>query len=209
MKKIILSTIVCLLLNVEFVHSQGLLKHFFKVSHQERVWALTHPFIAKEAFDLSMRARAASDSVMQLPYTDSIRCDGLTDAIRHTYWMALLSSRFSAKKACKLGCAHEIANYKNFSTSLSNSDCYHDSVATAMDIHNNRVGLKIGALMKDTAYSVLLQAAIDSVKNGNCMFILRDEDGDFLDENNQPVPRSNIRGKWVTPRQLVPTKFPD
>ena len=209
MKKIIFCTILSVLLDINFAHSQGLLRHFFNVSHQERIWVLKHPFIAKEAFHLSMQARELSDSLMQLSFTDSIRCDGITDAIRHTYWMALLSSRFSAKKACKLGCAHEIANMKDFSTSLVNSDCFHDSIATIMDIHNNHVGLNIGRAMKDTSDYILLEAAIDSVRNGHCVSVLRDDEGEFLDKNGDPIPRSNIQGKWVTPRQLRPTSFLD
>lgn len=207
MKKIIVLTVLCFLMNIDIGHSQSLLRQFFNVSHQERIWALTHPFVAKEAFHLSMRAREVSDSLMQLSYTDSIRCDGITDAMRHTFWMALLSSRFSGKKACKLGCAHEIANMRDFSTSLKNSDCFHDSIATIMDLHNNHVGLKIGTALKDTSQSVLLQAVIDSVKNGNCVFILRDDQGNFLDKKGEPIPRSNIQGKWVTPRQLQPTNL--
>ena len=207
MKKIILLIFFSLLVNQSDVQAQGLLKEFCRISYQEQLWVLKHPFIAKEAFQLSMRAREVSDSLMQLSYTDSIRCDGITDAMRHTFWMALLSSRFSTRKACKLGCAHEIANYENKTTTIPDSDCYHDSAATAMDIHNNQVGLRIGTVMKDTSEQAILNTVLDSIKEGNCVLIHKDERGNFLNQNNEPVSPSKLRNKWVTPRRLVPTEI--
>jgi hypothetical protein len=180
---------------------------FFRVSHQEQLWALSHPFIAGEAYRLTQRTNEIVDSLKIHVLNDTLDCDGLADATRHTLWMALLSSNIRAKAACKLGCSHELANYQTYQQNLLNGGCIHDSVSAAMDIHNNTVGLKIGIRLKGASEKEVIKAVLNSIHKGECLFILSNAAGFFLDENNQPIPNENLESRWFTARILVPTNY--
>lgn len=187
--------------------AQNMFSDFFRVSHQERAWALWHPFIASEAYQITQRTNEIVDSLKIHELNDTLDCDGLADATRHTLWMALLASNIRAKAACKLGCSHELANYNTYQQNLLNGGCIHDSVSAAMDIHNNTVGLKIGIRMKGASEKEIISAVLESIYSGQCLFILSNPAGLFLDKNNQPIPSENLKSRWLTARILVPTNY--
>ncbi len=204
-KPLILFAIVIVNINL---HGQNLFREFLKVSPQEKCWAINHPFVAKQAYEITQQTRHMVDSLKGTYFPDTSECDGMTDALRHTLWMALLSSRISPRKACKLGCAHETANFPDNGKPFQKGDCLHDSAATAMDIHNNKVGIRIGMNYPDSSAAVILDAVVDSLAAGNCRLIYQDDKGSFLDRNSKPIKRENLEQKWITPRVLVPTYLP-
>ncbi|MFO8054320.1 MAG: hypothetical protein R6U19_04050 [Bacteroidales bacterium] len=186
--------------------AQNMYRDFFKVSYHERVWAVTHPFLAVKSYHITKQTLNLVDSLQKKTFADSMNCDGLKDAVRHTLWMALLSSEIRPKAACRLGCAHELANYKSHKTVFSSKDnCYHDSVATAMDIHNNKLGLRIGIYLRDSSDHSIITAVLDSLAAGRGVVILKNEEGRFLDNQHQIIPKDSLRGRWSTRRVLIPT----
>lgn len=66
------------------------------------------------------------------------RNDGPADALRHCCWSALLSSQLAYNDAMRVVMSHEFGPSEG-------------SLASRMDIHNNSVGLRIGAANKRPA----------------------------------------------------------
>ena len=66
----------------------------------EQKWALSHPLAATQAYQNSTIAASA---VEKMPG----KYNGVGDAFRHAYWMALNTAKFGKTQALELGIAHE------------------------------------------------------------------------------------------------------
>ncbi len=186
------------------LYGQNKVKEFFSLSLYERLWVFRYPHYASKAYDISRQAIDIVDSLSVPVLDDTLTCDGVLDAARHTLWMALTVREIGPRAACRLGCAHEIDDYRNHDEPHK---CLHDSVAGYMDIHNNMVGLRIGIALKGASTDTIIWAVLDSLAAGNCVKVLSNNKGEFLDENKDPIPMDQLRGRWNTARVLVPTSL--
>lgn len=186
--------------------SQDLFRSFLDLGTPEKCWAITHPFIASFAYKLTKRVDNVTDSLEQV-YADTTKCDDVWDAFRHCYWMALLSSRLRTKAVCKLGCAHEISSLKNYKNSMVEKGCLHDSIASYMDLHNNKVGLEIGRKHKNENPKKIIQKVFKSISRGKCVQVDRNSDGQFIDSTGAPIQQEELNHKWNTGRILETAVF--
>jgi hypothetical protein len=122
---------------------------------------------------LTKKALQVADSIHRAGILKGGMSGGQPDAFKHAYWMALLSQEISARKAFKLGKAHEKGNYLTYKKAkkkgLADS---HNTLASEMDLWNNDKGIEIGITNKDIPAIQLQQIIIDSIKSGAMRTIL-------------------------------------
>ncbi|MBR0647458.1 DUF6973 domain-containing protein [Plastoroseomonas hellenica] len=94
---------------------------------------------------------------------EASRNNGPADAVRHGYWSALLSSKLSYNDAMRVVFAHEADQIRSEDPLVK--------LASTMDLHNNQVGLDIGALAKGAANEVLREAVLKALFEGRLRFI--------------------------------------
>ena len=144
-----------------------------KISHPEKCWAIGHLFIAKKTFRLTKEALQVADSIYRIGNLKGSMSGGQPDAFKHAYWMALLSQNISARKAGKLGKAHEKGNLLSYKKAkkkgLADS---HNNLASEMDLWNNDRGIEIGSKNKNLPSIQLQQMVIDSIKSGAMRVII-------------------------------------
>lgn len=177
------------------------------VHFSEVWWAATHPFIAKKAFSISKQAGAIAYQHISDPSLDGDYNGGQVDAFRHTLWMAMLVQEIKPEAAYKLGVAHEKGNYKDYKKLQNEDGAVPDSVTSEMDFKNNDVGIDLGLRYLGVDRDTLIQVVKVNVKRGHCWKIKKDSLGYFLDENDNVIPDSLIKGKWNTPKVIVPSNY--
>ncbi len=168
-----------------------------KISFREVVWAISHPFIALKVKRISKQALLITDSLERNTILKD-RSGGQLDAFKHAYWMASLSQEIKAKKARRIGEIHEKVNYRSFKKGNS----AQDSTASRMDILNNNVGIDIGVTNKEVSKSKLIVLIIKAVKTGKLYRIKKDEQGNYLDVNNNIIDLS-LEKAWNKRKVLV------
>ena len=178
---------------------------FKSIHFPEKMWIVTHPFVAVKAWKISKEARLISNGAINDSDLDGDYNGGQVDAFRHTLWMAMLSQKIKSKKVRKLGEAHEKGNKIDFRKKKLEEGSLPDSVACEMDLRNNQVGINIGKNNKDMPIEELQLFVKKTVLKGNCWIIRKDKDGLFSDENHKIIPEKEWKGKWITPKVLVPS----
>ena len=168
-----------------------------KISFREIVWAISHPFIALKVKRISKQALLITDSLERNNILKD-RSGGQLDAFKHAYWMASLSQEIKAKKARRIGEIHEKVNYRSFKKGNS----AQDSTASRMDILNNNAGINLGINNKEISKSNLIALIIKAVKIGKLYRIKKDEQGNYLDDNNNIIDLS-IEKAWNKRKVLV------
>lgn len=181
--------------NLKYVHSS------------EIWWVLTHPLIAKDAYEITKKASKIAADHINDPDLDGDYNGGQVDAFRHTLWMAMLVQKIKPKAAYKLGIAHENGNYKDYKKHKLEENSLPDYVAGQMDLNNNNVGIDIGQIYKGTLQDTLELVVKRAIKDGKCWIIKKNKSGDFLDENNMVIPENQWKGKWKTPKILVRSDY--
>jgi hypothetical protein len=181
---------------------------FSQLSGPEKRWVMGHPFIAKKAFVATQRARAVTDSLSK----NGILKDGnggQLDAFRHAYWMALLVQKIPARKAGKLGEAHEKGNYLDWKKGKLEDSLRADSMLCVMDLQNNATGIKLGkAYAADTARSKSLEALVlENVKRGKMVIIKKNAKGQPEDKSGRIIVPAKYEGKWYLPKVLVGSDY--
>ncbi len=171
----------------------------------EKIWILTHPFIAKKAWGISKEARMLANGAINDTDLDGDYNGGQVDAYRHTLWMAMLTQKIKAKKAKKLGIAHEKGNKIDFDKKKLEEGKLPDSVACEMDLRNNKVGIEIGKENKDISIDELQKIVKQAVLVGKCWKINKNSEGQFLDKNNELIAEEDWLGKWISPKILIPS----
>ncbi|MBI3512146.1 MAG: hypothetical protein HY064_15920 [Bacteroidetes bacterium] len=190
---------------ISAVHAQ----RFKTISRPEKLWAFTHPFIAKKAYHISTHARAATDSLERAGvFSDGN--GGQLDAFRHAYWMASLVQEISPRKACKLGRAHEKGNYLDWKKAQRNDSTWQgkpedgslaDSLMCDMDLKNNESGIMIGQTFKNSAEKKnLISEIINADENGELIILKKDESGNYYDCDGEKIDLKNSDGKWYIPK---------
>ena len=133
MNKFSLITILFLILSLQLI-GQTKKNGFSSLSSPEKWWVVCHPFKAKKALEVSLRALLVTDSIKK---TNTIGVDingGKLDAFKHTFWMANLSHHIGEKASLKLGEAHEKGNYRSFLRGHPEDGFLPDKVSSYMDL---------------------------------------------------------------------------
>ncbi len=200
-------TFLLILFMMQVARSQSMFNEFISLSRPEKWWVMMHPFIAKKASEAAKKARIAAKKQKQNPALDSLYNGGRIDAFKHAYWMALMVREMKSKKAKKLGIAHEKGNYLDFKKRRGEDGAVPTKENNEMDLYNNIAGIKIGEKFSEIPNDSLQKIIIDSIAVGYLKIIKQNEDGIFLDSNGNIILQGNIKGRWETPRVLVPSDF--
>lgn len=183
--------------------SQSADSAFKKISCAEKWWVVFHPFVAKEAYHISMEARRISKEMEKDSVLDHDADGGQADAFRHSYWMARLAQEMCRRKARSLGKAHERGNYRDFKKRRSGEEIFSDSVAREMDLFNNEIGIALGKKNKSLPAEALKKMILEKIVQGEMKIILKDANGNSLDCSGNVISLEKYSGTWNIPRCLV------
>jgi hypothetical protein len=181
---------------------------FSKLSKYEKRWAMVHPFAALKAKKLSRSIFEIYEQVKSSGQPDRYENGGKLDAFRHSFTMAVLSTKINSAKIKKLGEAHEKGNYLDFIKGRSEEGELPDSIGTIMDLKNNDVGISIGKMFrgKKAGLSEIKNEVLNAIAAGNTFYIKRNASGTYLDCYNRPIDMDKFRSKWEIPKCLISTK---
>jgi len=185
---------------------QGAKVRLSKVSVSEKIWAVKHPFVALRAIKITRHVLGVTDSIKNTLILDGDADGGQVDAFRHAYWMALLSSSIGERKALSLGKAHEKGNFRQFVKARRRGELIsQDSIASAMDFFNNKIGSGIGITNKTADKKHIQNLIISSLLTGEMLIISKDFENNSLDCNGNLINSELLNFLWITPRCLVPS----
>jgi hypothetical protein len=183
-------------------------KAFRGLSLPEKCWVGTHPFIAKRSYIITQKTLKVTQDLKSSGQLDGDINGGQVDAFKHALWMAALVQEIPWRKARRLGLAHEKGNYIQFRKAARRGEMSsHDLTSIAMDIWNNQRGMDIGLKHPGETFTALAEKVKRSILNGEMRIIRKDAEGRFLDANNEVIKHEEIKGKWDTPKMIVPSDF--
>ena len=142
--KIVPLLFLFLWMNYSSVFSQE--NNFTNISKYEKRWALCHPFVLRKTINTTKYVIKITSNKNLYLVLDSFSNGGKLDAFRHIFWMACLAKKIGAKKALKLGIAHEKANYQQYVNGSFEDGNLPDYASSKMDSLNNLIGANIGAI---------------------------------------------------------------
>ena len=191
------------LICVQHAAAQNLLQQYRQLAKAEKRWVRCHLFVAKRAMQCTrlteqLYEQAKKDSLIIGPENG-----GKPDAFRHALWMALLTQNIGAKKALKLGIAHEKANYEFFLKKKNEYGELPDSMGTVMDLFNNQRGADLALQHSKDSTQVMVYVVLLSLTHGELCIMKTDQSGRFLTCENQPINMENYSGQWNIPKCLV------
>jgi len=192
-------------LTIFFLFSSGAFSQspsFKKLSCPEKRWVLFHPFAAKKAYRISVEARNISKQMEKDSLLDHDADGGQVDAFRHAFWMGRLAQEMCWRKVKRLGKAHERGNYLDFKKQRAGEEIFTDSIASAMDLFNNDVGIETGRKNKSLSEEEMKKLIVKKVLDGEMKIILKDVHGNSLDCEKKIVDLKMYSGKWNIPRCL-------
>ncbi len=194
---------VCFFLFTQFSFAQNTGQAFRKLSCPEKRWVIFHPFIAKKTYKLSLESRAAAKEMIKDSLLDGDENGGQVDAFRHAYWMALLSQHICWRKALNLGKAHEKGNFLDFKKGRMEEGALTDSVSSAMDLFNNKIGITIGRANKNISEEGLKKVVCDAILSGKMSMIRKNRNGDAFDCDGNQLDLKKYEHQWSIPKCLV------
>ena len=178
---------------------------FKQLGIAQKIWVFVHPFKAKIAYQVTQQALAKLDSLSATKYFEgNLKSGSKADAVRHAYWMVLLSMEIGKRRALKLGKAYERKNKRDFKKGIVEGSYLPDLVAMQMDLKNNAVGVNI----EDRGNAnELLAVVLSYLEQGKLVYIKQNEKGEFLDKNGQIILLEDWSGKWENDRVVIPTSL--
>ncbi len=171
-----------------------------RTSRYEFWWAIGHPFAALKVKKVYRKASKLFDQNELKVKLDVYSSGGKLDAFRHVFYFAAFAQKMKAKKALKLGRAHERTNYLDFKRGKTEDEATADSLSCVMDLLNNEVGVKLGRANRSMSLEELKQKVIELVNKDEAYTILRDKEGRFIDCHNNVLDMSKYKGKWYVPK---------
>jgi hypothetical protein len=198
-RKVIFFILICLHFSFT-LHAQSKWSSFLKLSRPEKWWTMKHLFIAGKAFKMTGEARKVTNTIFNDSILDQYISGGRTDAFRHGYWMARMSSTIGEKKARSLGKAHEKGNYLGFLKGITEEGLRSDSIGGIMDLRNNEVGIRIGKKERNASPENIKIEIISAIQRGEFYILKRNISGEFLDCSGNPVAESSV---WYLPYCLI------
>ncbi len=179
-------------------------KQFKSISRPEKIWAFTHPFVAKKAFKITSIVRADVDSIKKANIIGTDENGGQLDAFKHAYWMASVSLVIGTNKALKLGKAHEKGNYLEYKKHKLEDSILPDSVSSAMDLANNEAGVAVFGNCRTVRNRRETQGKVlHALTEGKLMVIKKDERGNYLTCDQHLIDMNRWKGKWGIPKCLI------
>jgi hypothetical protein len=185
-----------LLIFLNFVNGQ-------KPFREEVFWGIWHPFAAIKVKKMYSNAQVIYKQPTIKLALDSFNNGGKLDAFRHAFFMAAFAQKIKTKKLKKLGIAHEKGNYRQFKKNKKEEGEQPDSLSNVMDLKNNELGLNIGTENKKLSLDELKQKVIKEINAGKAIIIKRDNNGHYVDCNNQLIDQKLYVNKWYVPKCLV------
>ncbi|MCE3260239.1 MAG: hypothetical protein K0S12_1880, partial [Bacteroidetes bacterium] len=128
---------------------------------------------------------------------------GKLDAYRHVFFMAAFAQKVKVKKLRKLGKAHEKGNYLQFKRFSLEDGEIPDSLGTVMDLHNNEIGLSLGASNKTLPLPELEKLALEEIAKGKALIMKRRSDGSYTDCSGSYTDLKLYIKTWNIPKCLV------
>ncbi len=183
----------------------GLIRRFLNLRYPEKIWAVTHPFVVRKAFRISSGVLKVTNEMIKNPELDGDFSGGQVDAFRHGLWMASLTQAIGARKAYRLGVAHEKCNRIDFEKRVLEEAHLPDSISSAMDLNNNKVGIEIGKQNPKASQTELIEIVKKAVLEGKFVVIKKDTQGNFLDWQDKVIENERLLGKWFNDKILVPS----
>jgi hypothetical protein len=182
-------------------------KSFLKLSCPEKRWVLCHLFIAKGAYKISQEATNKTLELTNNITLDSDQNGGQLDAFRHAYWMARITQKYSWRAASTLGKAHEKGNYRDFKKHRTEDGTFPDAQSCQMDFLNNDAGIELGKNNPTINKEELSLKIIDLILTGKLYKIKKDRAGQYLKCNGEIISADELKGKWETPKCVLPSNL--
>lgn len=182
-------------------------KKFCNLHFAEKVWVLTHPFVAKKALAITNKAQSVANKMIHDKDFDGDYNGGQVDAFRHSFWMASLSQKIGYRKAVRLGKAHEKGNKKDFDNKVLEEGSLPCFVSCEMDLRNNEVGARIGKKHKNATQEELITIVKEKVLEGRMFIVKKNNKGEFLTSQDKIIDKKDYIGKWFTPKTLVSSNY--
>ena len=166
-----------------------------------------HLFRAYPVWKLSSQVRQIANQHITDPDLDGDFAGGQVDALRHILWMALITQKYGARFARKLGVVHEKSNKLDFKKKKLEEYQLPDATSMMMDLLNNEIGIELGQRLTDVNITQLTEIVKQLVLDGKAWVIKKDTEGNFLDIDDKPIPKNLWLGKWNTPKVLVASNY--
>ena len=206
MKRYLLSVLVLFLGFGDLFGQCAPLGEFFRLSGPERVWVVCHPFSAAKVHKITAEVLSRSKDTVLTQDLDQVSNGGQSDAFRHALWMARVTRARSGKVARSLGKAHEKGNYKDFLKGRFEDGGLADSTASAMDLYNNEVGIRLAEENPEANDRELEQIILKAIQEGQMMII--DKKGpDRLRDKDRENDRVEGKKLWNRGRELIPSNL--
>ncbi len=192
---------------IRLLGQEGIVKRFKQMHKAEKYYILFHPAAALKAYPLTVLAQNKTQEMLKDKDLDTDENGGQVDAFRHSFWMALLTQEIGAKKARKLGKAHEKAAYEDYLRLQNEDGVIPDFKASFMDLKNNEEGIHIGEQNPEASPEALTQIIKKEILDGKLWKLKKDANGNYYDHFEKLIPFSEWHGKWVNDKALVPSDF--
>ena len=180
-----------------------IIQKFKELHFHEKLWVIFNPLSAKKGIQVTAEARIIANEMINNPLLDGDYNGGQVDAFRHTLWMAMLTQKIGAKKAFKLGVAHEDGNYSDFLASTLEEGTLPTYTSSQMDLYNNKLGIKLGKENPNLSTKKLVELVKIEILKGNALIINKNKSGEFLSRKGEIIPKQKHYRKWYTPINLV------
>lgn len=200
------TTLVLFFIQLNHALPQSSSQSFWKLSGPEKSWVIRHPFVAKKIFRITKEVLIVVNEMKKDSMLDGDAAGGQVDAFRHGFWMASLSQKVCWKKALSLGRAHEKGNFRSFKKGKADEEgILPDSISSAMDLYNNRIGTGLGCNNKDLNPNNLKLIIKNAVLDGKLVIIRKNKNGVPLDSVGNSIQLSGLKGTWKSVKTLVPS----
>ncbi len=175
------------------MNAQSNWKDFWKQSAPIKRWIMLHPFKAKKAQLISLKAIKVTDSISQTYLLDGDKFGGQVDAFRHAYWMATLLKEIGKCASLSLGRAYERSNRKSFRKSRRKGEIsLYDKPSKKMDLFNNKVGSKFTYRKKIDGKKGLIFQIVNAITNGELKILKKDVLGNYVTCKGAVIPKNEL-----------------
>lgn len=178
---------------------------FFKLSCPEKRWVIFHVFIAKRVYKISLESSEKAKELLNDKNFDGDLNGGQLDAFRHAYWMACVTQKHGWRAARSLGNSHEKGNYREFKKHRTEDGTFPDAQSGQMDFLNNDAGIQIGKDNPKANADEITDIIKNDIINGKLFILKKDRHGNFLKCNGETIKPEELKGKWETPKCVVPS----
>jgi hypothetical protein len=117
--------------------------------------------------------------------------------------MAYLTQHIGARKALKLGIAHEKGNEIDFRNRNLEENYLPCFISCKMDYFNNEIGVEIGKNNPNLAKNELIVLVKKTILSGKAVIVKKNRNADFLDSEGRIIPKKEYFGLWHTSKTLV------